>query len=184
MSDTPLFERLRGSISLSGIRTIVLVVAASLSISGYVYRYFKVASAPTHGELLTVVRDRTQAPLSDAQVEVRTLKDDALVTSFSAAAAPGGPRILKEGTYRLRVSHPKYVTETRMVQVIAGHSSEVRLKLAPRGVAAPPRPRAKARTAAAPAPAVPASAASASPLDDARRVVTEGVDSVKKIFTK
>ena len=42
----------------------------------------------------------------------------------------------REGTYRLRVTHPKYVTETRMVQVTAGHTSEVRIKLGPRTVRA------------------------------------------------
>ena len=36
------------SITLTGVRTIVLLIAASLSIGGYAYRYFKTASAPTH----------------------------------------------------------------------------------------------------------------------------------------
>lgn len=178
MSDAHPVDRLRGSISLSGIRTIVLLIAATLSVGGYLYNYFKVASAPTHGELLTKVRDRAQTPLSDAQIEVLTLEGNTLVTSFSAAAPPGGPRILKEGTYRLRVSHPKYVTETRMVQVIAGHTSEVRLKLAPRVVALPRPARPGATPARAPAPEA------TSPLDDATRIVSEGVDSIKKIFKK
>jgi hypothetical protein len=121
----------RDAISLAGVRTVVLLVAASLSISGYVYRYLRVASAPTHGELLTVVRDRGRTPLSDAQVEVLSL-ENAPVASFAAADPPGGPRLLREGTYRLRVSHPNYVTETRLVQVIAGHTSEVRVQLAKR----------------------------------------------------
>lgn len=157
--------RLRGSISLNGVRTVVLLIAASMSISGFVYNYLRAASVPTHGELLTVIRDPRQTPLSDAQVEVLTLQE-APVASFSAAAPPGGPRVLKEGTYRLRVTHPKHVTETRLVQVIAGHTSEVRLKLAPR---------------VGPAPA-PAETATASPLGDARRFVTAGMGSLKKIF--
>jgi carboxypeptidase family protein len=122
---------LRGSISFTAVRTIVLLLAASLSIAGYTYRYFELATTPTDGELLTVVRDSRGAPLSDARIAVLTLAD-APVTSFRAAAPVGGLRVLKEGTYRLRVSHPKYVTETRMVQVIAGHTSEVRFTLAPR----------------------------------------------------
>lgn len=173
MSDT------RFSISLTGVRTIVLLIAASASISGFAYKYFEVVSAPTHGELLTVVRDRTRTPVSDAQIEVLTLDDSALVTSFAAAAPPGGPRVLKEGTYRLRVSHPQYATETRMVQVIAGYSSEVRLKLSSRVVAPPPAaPKAKTKAK------VKAGAAAASPLNDATRIMTDGVDSIKKIFTK
>jgi hypothetical protein len=131
VSPTPLRERLRASCSLTTVRTVVLLVAASLSISGYVYSYLQVATAPTEGELLTVVRARSGAALSDARIAVLTLTD-APVASFTAAAPAGGLRVLKEGTYRLRVSHPSYVTETRMVQVIAGHTSEVRIKLAPK----------------------------------------------------
>jgi hypothetical protein len=161
------FTRFRDSISLTGVRTVVLLIAASLSISGFVYNYLKEASAPTHGELLTVVRDRGRTPLSDAHIEVLTLQD-APVARFSAAAPPGGPRVLKEGTYRLRVSHPRYVTETRLVQVIAGHTSEVRFRLGPRMVAT------QAATTA--------SSGAVSPVGDARRLVTQGVDSIKKMF--
>ncbi len=128
--------RLRGSISFAAVRTIVLLLTASISIAGYAYRYLEIAIAPTDGELLTVVRDPGGAPLSDARIAVLTLAD-APVTSFRAAAPAGGLRVLREGTYRLRVSHPKYATQTRMVQVIAGHTSEVRIKLAPRIVATP-----------------------------------------------
>jgi len=125
------FASLPRSMSFTAVRTIVLLLAASLSIVGYAYRYFELATTPTDGELLTVVRDSGGAPLSDARIAVLTLAD-APVTSFRAAAPVGGLRVLKEGTYRVRVSHPKYVTETRMVQVIAGHTSEVRFTLAPR----------------------------------------------------
>jgi hypothetical protein len=118
--------------SLNAFRTIVLLLAASFSIGGYAYRFFTVPAEPTHGELLTVVRDRGQAPLSDARIEVFTL-EQALVTSFAAAAPGGGGRALREGTYRVRVSHPRYAAETRIVQVIAGQTSEVRFRLGPVG---------------------------------------------------
>lgn len=169
MSATAPLARLRGSISFAGVRTTVLLLAASLSIGGYAYRYFEIATAPTEGELLTVVRDSSGAPLSDARIAVLTLAN-APVASFRAAAPAGGLRVLKEGTYRLRVSHPKYVTETRLVQVIAGHTSEVRFKLAPRVVATP----------------APASIPATRPahVNPATRVVSEGVDSIKRIFKK
>jgi hypothetical protein len=166
---TPSLERVHGSLSLAAVRTIILLLAASLSIAGYAYRYFEIATAPTDGELLTVVRNSAGAPLSDARIAVLTVTD-APVASFRAAAPAGGLRVLKEGTYRLRVSHPKYTTETRMVQVIAGHTSEVRIKLAPRLVATPPRP-----STPAPPPAH---------VTSATRVVNEGVDSLKRIFKK
>jgi hypothetical protein len=169
VSDRRLRARLREKVTLAGVRTGVLLVAASLSISGYVYTYFKAASAPTEGELLTVVRGRADMPLSDARIEVLTLSE-APVSSFSAAAPPGGPRILKEGTYRLRVSHPRYAPEMRLVQVIAGHTSEVRFKLSPRVVAAP-RP-------------APAALAEPSAVNEATRAVSESVESIKKMFTR
>jgi hypothetical protein len=155
--------RLRGSISFAGVRTIVVLVAASLSIGGYVYRYVEFATAPTDGELLTVVRASSGAPLSDARIAVLTLAD-APVASFRAAAPARGLRVLKEGTYRLRVSHPKYVTETRMVQVIAGHTSEVRFKLTPRVVATPAPHQAH--------------------VNPATRVVSEGMAGIKRIFKR
>jgi carboxypeptidase family protein len=160
---------LRGSISLAAVRTIVVLLAASLSIAGYAYQYFEIATAPTDGELLTVVRNSAGAPVSDARIAVLTLSD-APVASFRAAAPAGGLRVLKEGTYRLRVSHPKYTTETRMVQVIAGHTSEVRVKLAPRVVVTPPR-----SSTSAPAPAH---------VNPATRAVSDGVDSLKRMFKK
>ena len=169
MSAPHWLAEVRASITFNGVRTIVLLLAASLSIGGYAYRYFEVATAPTDGELLTVVRDAAGAPLSDARIAVLTL-DEAPVTSFRAAAAAGGLRVLREGTYRLRVSHPRYVTETRLVQVIAGHTSEVRFKLAPRVAATPVR-------AATPA-------AQPAHVNAATRVVSEGVDGLKRIFGK
>jgi hypothetical protein len=155
--------RLRSSVSLGRFRTIVLLLAASLSVAGYVQRYLQIATTPTDGELLTVVRDPGGVPLSDARIAVLTLANEP-VTSFRAVAPGGGPRVLREGTYRLRVTHPKYVTETRMVQVIAGHTSEVRIKLAPRMTASAVR-------APAPAPA-------------ATRAGAERPDGWKRIFAR
>ena len=44
---------------------------------------------------------------------------------------------LKEGTYRMRVTHPRFVAETRRVQVMAGQTSEVHVRLV-----LPPPPKA------------------------------------------
>jgi len=62
---------------------------------------------------------------------------DALVTSLRATEPAGARYTLKEGTYRLRASHPKLATETRTVQVLAGQTSEVRFRLGPRATALP-----------------------------------------------
>ena len=169
MSVGAYLDRVRGFVSFAGVRTTVLLLAALLSIGGYAYRYLEFATTPTEGELLTVVRDPGGMPLSDARIAVLTLTD-APVTSFRAAAPAGGMRVLKEGTYRLRVSHPKFATETRLVQVIAGQTSEVRFTMVPRVVAT----SAPISTSAPRPPHV----------NPATRVVSQSVDSLKRFFTR
>jgi hypothetical protein len=134
-----LFVRLRAHLSLSRAQTIFGLIAAMLSIGGSVYGYLRVTRPPDTGQLVAIVRDRADKPLLDATIEVLTPKD-ALVTSLSATDPAGARYTLKEGTYRLRVSHPKLATETRTVQVIAGQTSEIRFHLAPRATAAPVAP--------------------------------------------
>jgi hypothetical protein len=80
---------------------------------------------------------------------------DALVTTVPSTGGEGR-RQIKEGTYRLRVTHPRYATEVRQIQVVAGQTAEIRFRLAPRP--------------------------SGSPLAPAERAVNEGVEGLKKIF--
>ena len=105
-----LLARLKGAISPSRAQAIAGLVAAFLSIGDSVYGYLKVTRPSATGELVTLVRDRTDKPVADAMVEVLTGKD-ALVTSFTTAEATGARRTLKEGTYRLRVTHPKFAPD-------------------------------------------------------------------------
>jgi hypothetical protein len=74
--------------------------------------------------------------MPDATVEVLTLKD-AVVTTLAPSTNGQARGKLKEGTYRLRVTHPRFVAETRQVQVVAGQISEVHVRLVP--PAPPPR---------------------------------------------
>ena len=107
---------------------------------------------PVVGDLVAVVQDaRTGKPVNDATVEILTLKD-AVVTTLVPGTGGQVRGKLKEGTYRLRVTHPRFTAETRQVQVMAGQTSEVHLRLVP-----PPPPKA------------------AGPVDEA-------VGAVKKIF--
>jgi hypothetical protein len=152
-----LFVRLRGHLTLSRTQATAGIVAAALSIGGSVYGYLRVSRPPDTGELIAVVRDRADKPVADATVEVLTPKD-ALVTSFTATDPAGARRTLKEGTYRLRVSHPKFGGETRTVQVMAGQTSEIRFRLAPRAAAGAP------------------------PAGEASSAVSKGVEAIKKIF--
>lgn len=148
-SSRRLSQRLKGAISLSRAQAFAGFMAAILSIGGSVFGYLKASRLPDTGTLVAFVREvRTQRPLPAATVEVYTR--DALVTSFPAGDPAGARRDLKEGTYRVRVSHPRFTPESRAVHVVAGHISEVRIQLAPRIVATPsPPPAPKSKIAEA-----------------------------------
>lgn len=126
------FIRVRAYLSLSRVQATLGILAATLSIAGALYGYLR-PSKPAmvnQGELLTIVLDATSGkPLADATVELLTPKD-ALVTTLPAAG--DARHKLKEGAYKLRVTHPKYVAEVRPIQVVAGQTAEIRIRLAPR----------------------------------------------------
>lgn len=172
-----LFVRLKGHLSLSRAQTIFGLLAALLSIGGTVYGYLKVTSPPDIGDVVAVVRDRNDKPVPDATVEVLTPKD-ALVTSFTAVEPATARHTLKEGTYRLRVSHPKYATETRTIEILGGQTSEVRFRLGPRAVATPP----PTSPPSSPGSSGSSGTSGTDAVRDATRAVNEGVEAVKKIF--
>jgi len=120
-----LFIRLKGHLSLTRVQATLGIIAALLSIGGALYGYLRPHKPPDTGELVARVQE-----------------------------ARSGAVVGKEGTYRLRVTHPRYATEVRQIQVVAGQSAEIRVRLAPR-------------------------AAPASPTE---RAVNEGVEGLKKIF--
>lgn len=128
----------RTHLTLPRTHSIIGIIAGCLSISLGLYSYLHLSkpAAPVVGDVVAIVQDaRTGKPVTDATVEILTLKD-AVVTTL-VPGTPGQARgKLKEGTYRLRVTHPRFVAETRQVQVMAGQTSEVHLRLVP-----PPPPR-------------------------------------------
>ncbi|MGH6953492.1 MAG: carboxypeptidase-like regulatory domain-containing protein [Alphaproteobacteria bacterium] len=158
-----LVRRAKEILSLARVQAILGIVAATLSIGGFLYGYLRPAKPPSMGELILVVQDaKTSKAIPDATIEVLTGKD-ALVATLT----PTGGRAtqaLKEGHYRLRVSHPKFATEARQVQVLAGQNQEIQLRLTPRAAASG------------------GGAPSGGALEGAGRAVDEGVEKVKKIF--
>jgi len=153
-----LFIRLRGHLSLSRVQATLGIIAALLSIGGFLYGYLRPGKAAPvdQGEIVAIVQEaKSGRPVGDATVELLTPKD-ALVTTVPSTGGEGR-RQIKEGTYRLRVTHPRYATEVRQIQVVAGQTAEIRVRLAPRS-------------------------APASPLTPAERAVNEGVEGLKKIF--
>src|SRR5262245_60497096 len=157
-TDTPppgLFLRLRGHLSLSRVQAIFGIVAALLSIGGALYGYLRPGRAPNTGEIVAIVQDGPSGKaVADATVELLTPKN-ALVTSLDASHGEAR-RAVKAGSYRLRVTHPRYGTEMRQIEVIAGQTAEIRLRLAPR--------------------------AASTPATQTERAVNEGVETLKKIF--
>jgi hypothetical protein len=113
--------------SLSKVQTIVGLAAGILSISFSLAALFKPAS--NKAELVAVVQDgKTEKAVSDAMVEVLTT-EDAIITSLKPDWAGKARFKLDEGRYRIRVSHPKYRSETRDVQLVSKESTEIRLQL-------------------------------------------------------
>jgi hypothetical protein len=154
-----LLTRAREHLSLPRVQAVFGILAALISIGGALYGYLRPSKplVPHSGEIVATIRDsKSGKPIPDAALELLTQKD-VLVTMLSAPAGEAR-RQTKEGTYRLRVTHPRYGTEVRQIQVQPGQTAEVLFRLNPKFTATPP---------------------SANP---AERVVNEGVDSLKKIF--
>lgn len=122
---------------LSAAQALVGILAGLLTISGaFVSLAGLTGRAPSvQGEIVAFVQDaRSRKPVPDATVEILT-REDALVTTISVEPSGRLTRRLKEGQYRLRVSHPGFGTEVRHIEVHAGQRSEVPIALAPRPVA-------------------------------------------------
>jgi hypothetical protein len=126
-----LIEALRAHLTLSRFHAIVGIIAGFISISVglYTYLHFSKPGSPVVGEIVAIVHDaRTGKPVTDATVEILTLKG-AVVTTLTSGAEGQARGNLREGTYRLRVIHPRFVAEARQVQIAAGQTAEVRLNL-------------------------------------------------------
>jgi hypothetical protein len=114
-----LLLRVRGHLSLTRVQAVFGIIAALLSIGGALYGYLRPGRAPDTGEVVAIIQEaKSGKPVPDATVELLTPKD-ALVTTLATTGAEAR-RPMKEGTYRLRVTHPRYVTEVRQIQVLPG----------------------------------------------------------------
>ena len=127
------------SAPLSRVQAVVGVLAGCLTIIGTLVSYTGLTKppAPVQGEIVALVQlANNHKPLPGATVEILTAQD-AIVTTLSPEADGRITRKLKEGRYRLRVTHPNLLPETRFVEVYAGQQSQVRLALVPRPAARP-----------------------------------------------
>ena len=147
--------------TLSSTQAVIGLVASFFSVVGGVYsgvQYF--SRAQQTGELVAVVQDaRTDRPVAGPRVEVLSV-DDALLTTLAPGDSGRARTRLREGTYRLRVTHPRYASDTRRIQVGSGQTAEIWIRLTPRGPGSG-------------APAV---------VGETTRAVTEGVSTVRRFF--
>ncbi len=95
------------------------LAAGVISIFGAGYSVVKIFQpVPEYGEVVAIVREaRTERPVPDATIEILT-PQEALVTTLTPANKGQARQRLKEGPYRLRVSHPRFGAEVR--QIVAG----------------------------------------------------------------
>jgi hypothetical protein len=115
----------------SRLQAVVGLLAGIASLAGAVWSGVGYFTAPKVGELAAVVHEtRTDRPLRDATIEVLTPRD-ALVTTLAPAADGWIHYPLREGSYRVRVTHAQLGTETRAVEVHRGETAEVRFELGP-----------------------------------------------------
>jgi hypothetical protein len=131
-------EKVKPHASLSKVQQVAGLCAALISIGGFVFSYLYATKGgmPTRGDVVAVVQEqRSEKPLPGATIEVFTM-ENAIVTTLTPKDEGRVVQTLKEGHYRFRVMHPRFGTETRQVYVMAGQTSEVRFRLAPRPVAA------------------------------------------------
>lgn len=119
--------------TLSGAQSVIGLLAGIFSVVGGVYTGVQFLHRPSDtGELVAVVRDaRTDRPVMGPNVEILGA-DDAIVTSLGAGESGQVRTRLREGTYRVRITHPRYAPDTRRVQVGAGRTAELRIQLTPR----------------------------------------------------
>ena len=138
-------ERIQKALTLTRFQALIGITAGFLSIVVTVYGFFfALKPAPvTTGEIVTIVREaRTEKPVANAIVEFRTPRD--ILVTMVLAKDGQARQTLKEGVYRLRVSHPKFTSEVQHIQILAGASQEIRVGLAPRPAAVKASPAAKA----------------------------------------
>ena len=134
---------------LSRVQAMIGITAGMISIAGALYSttLHYVKPPLRQGDIIAVVQDASSLkPVSDATVEIYTL-ENRLVTTLAPKQEGRARQIVNEGPYRLRVTHPRFMPQGKLVQVQAGQISEVRIMLAVRPAPAPPPPPAARVTA-------------------------------------
>jgi hypothetical protein len=118
---------------LSRVQAVVGIAAGVLSISGALVPTARMLNPGSmRGEVVAVVQDaRSGTPVPDATIEVLT-PENAVVTTLKPDTNGRVRFVVKEGRYRVAVTHARFPVEKRHIQVMAGQASEVRFRLVSR----------------------------------------------------
>jgi hypothetical protein len=118
--------------SFSSFQAFVAFAAGLISVGGAVYSGIEYLRPAANGEVVAVVEDaRTAKPVRGGSLEVLTL-DDSVIATLSPSDDGQMRHELRSGSYRLRVRHPRFATETRQIEVPDGGTVEVHFALAQR----------------------------------------------------
>jgi hypothetical protein len=118
--------------SFSAFQAFIAFAAGLTSVGGAVYSSLEYLRPPAVGEVVAVLQEaRTEKPVRGGSLEFLTL-DEAVVATLSPSDDGHTRHALKAGSYRLRVRHPRFATETRQIEVPDGGTVEVRFALAQR----------------------------------------------------
>jgi len=81
------------------------------------------------GQVVSILRELpSEKPANAATLEIVTSKNE-LVAMLTSPESGRARYSLKEGSYRLRVSHPRFDAEHRTIHVTSGQTAEVRIEM-------------------------------------------------------
>jgi hypothetical protein len=104
-------------------------VAGIVSITGAGFSVVQFARPANTGDLVTIVQAAgARGTVTDATIEVLT-PQNAIVATLTPDSTGRVTQELTEGVYVVRVSHPRYASEERRVQVQPRQTVEIRTSL-------------------------------------------------------
>ncbi len=118
------YKRLVGAVSFSRFQAIVGTLAGIASVVGATFSLVEFVRGSNTGELVAIVRTAgSRGSVTDAKIEVLTTQNT-IVATLTPDATGRATQALKEGTYVVHVSHPRYAAEVRRIQVMSRQTTE------------------------------------------------------------
>ena len=122
-------RRIAGALSFSRFQAIVGTLAGIASVVGATFSLVEYVRGSNNGELVAIVRTTgSRGSVTDAKIEVLTAQNT-IVATLTPDATGRATQALKEGTYVVHVSHPRYAAEVRRIQVMPRQTTEITTNL-------------------------------------------------------